>query len=191
MSYAEEPAREYGVSVFGKVLGIHEHSALAISGDLYLEGAEITGSGTLLLTDKKVQRIRASHSTVSKLEINNPTRVLLHGELHIYHKLIVKHGVMDSSNALLTLADSSTVALLQGGSLLDSIHYRTAEVPLSSTKVRNWPVPLTEQLADLLKPHISIFDCITFCPFDTSLSEPTYSEVFSPPEQCPVRYHRL
>ena len=142
---AVQPITSSGLGVWNDVLYIHTADTLTMQGNLHLFQAEINGSGTLLMKDARPCYLLAEKSSLTNLLIDNTDTVTLIGELFIKASLTILHGVLDTRNAHLFLADTAQVKIEFGQWLKDK-DFRHYE-PLSS--VPNPSLPQLELVARL------------------------------------------
>jgi hypothetical protein len=139
-----------GLYVKNNALGTFGDKALTVFGDVYLDNADIQGTGALTLASDKPQKIVAHNSKINNLVIDNPTVVTLEGQLLIRQKLTVSNGVFDTRNALLEFADTAQIRLEAKGRILKKCpHLDSVPPPIAGI---NSPV------SDCLHPNIPSFD---------------------------------
>lgn len=107
-----------GVGVFGPALGIHGTHSLVVWNDLILDQATVVGAGALVLRGSHTQHVLAKHSRVNHLQLDNPGRVVLQGELVVEKSLVVQQGTFDTRTAQLILGDTCRLRLGPGAKLL-------------------------------------------------------------------------
>lgn len=109
---------ESGLYVRGAVLHLHGSAQLSVQGDVYLEEAEIKGSGSVVLCGALPQAVHACGSRLSRLTVANPTAVALYGELYISSVLSVQQGVLDVRAGQLYLEAGAVAEVAAGARLL-------------------------------------------------------------------------
>jgi len=102
--------------VSNTIIYISNKSTVSISGDLTLQNSAVLGNGKVLLKSDQQQNIHSASSSISNLEIDNPTSVILFGDLAITENLTIKKGIFDISEGILII-NPENLYLLEGGSL--------------------------------------------------------------------------
>jgi len=110
-----------GVMIRGPI-NISSGAMFTTFNDLFLQNAEVSGSGELRLKANHPQKIHAFRSTIACLTLDNPTQVSLTGDLKIENKLSVKNGVFDVRQGKLKLKEDAKVELMNGATILHREH---------------------------------------------------------------------
>lgn len=110
-----------GLYVHGPGLYLHSGAQLSVQGDVYLEEAEIGGSGQLLLSGAFPQAVHACGSRVARLSVDNPTTVALYGELRVTTVLSVQRGVLDVRAGQLVLEENAVLKCAAGAQVLGHV----------------------------------------------------------------------
>lgn len=95
---------------------ITKNTDLIVTGDLILNNADIAGQGSVILKSNQKQALKSTNSTISNLEIQNPLRVTLTGDLTITQSLVIDMGIFDISKANLQI-NPNHIFLTHNGSL--------------------------------------------------------------------------
>lgn len=108
--------KSQGLYVSNTKIYISEKATLTVAEDLVIDNSKILGDGEVIMKSKKPQKINCKNASISKIIIDNPTKITLTGNLNITKKLTVKHGILDITQGNLII-DSSNVHLLFGASI--------------------------------------------------------------------------
>jgi hypothetical protein len=87
-------------------IGIFVNAQLVTFGDVYLDSANITGSGQFSFNGLAPQTLNSKASTVANLLIANPTTVTLKGHLLLTNSLSLQKGIFDSQKGILSFENS-------------------------------------------------------------------------------------
>lgn len=107
------------VYIYGDI-GIH--GEMVVYSDLYIDSAEVEGSGAIVLystnTDAILTHIFSNQSTIGHLIVQNPARTILHGDLTISEQLDVYTGVFDVRHATFDIESEATLFVAANALLL-------------------------------------------------------------------------